>query len=280
MFFRAFLACTLLLSAAKATSQVFDVATIKPVDPGGRITMVGVNRTPTGIDANFMTLGMLMQNAYGSRRFASEQQLIGLPEWAKTQRYNVKARVSETEAATLQALTPEERDHRISIMFQALLAERFGLKVHFASKPGNIYALVAAKSHTTLTPVTPTGEPGPDDNPLEKGSFTLVARGGKLIVHEYSMTQLASFLTQQAHELDRPVIDMSGLPGVYTFTMNWTPGPFFFIAGNGPAPPPPPGTPETPSIFTALQEVGLKLQPTTAPIETIVVDHVERPTAN
>ena len=110
---------------------------------------------------------------------------------------------------------------------------------------------------------------------------------GRVFVNNASMGDFAS--TMQSAVLDRPVVDQTNLQGHWDFTLKWTPdagegmmrgpgGP-----GGGPPPegaPPPPDT-LGPSIFTALQEqLGLKLEPTKAPAEVLVIDHVEKPSEN
>ncbi len=89
----------------------------------------------------------------------------------------------------------------------------------------------------------------------------------------------------QGTALDRPVVDQSGLTGRYDFTLNWTPDEFQFPglrgSNGGPLPAPPPGTTEAPDLFTAIQQqLGLKLDSMKAPVDTIVIDHVEKPSEN
>jgi uncharacterized protein (TIGR03435 family) len=89
----------------------------------------------------------------------------------------------------------------------------------------------------------------------------------------------------QGTALDRPVVDQSALTGRYDFTLNWTPDEFQFPGLRGPnggaLPPPPPGTTEAPDLFTAIQQqLGLKLDSMKAPVDVIVIDHVEKPSEN
>jgi uncharacterized protein (TIGR03435 family) len=80
--------------------------------------------------------------------------------------------------------------------------------------------------------------------------------------------------------MDRPVVDETGLRGRYDFTLKWTPDQFQF-GGSGGQPPPPADDTEAPDLFTAVQQqLGLKLGSTKAPIEVLVIDHVERPSEN
>jgi uncharacterized protein (TIGR03435 family) len=80
--------------------------------------------------------------------------------------------------------------------------------------------------------------------------------------------------------LDRPVVDRTGLPGRYDFTLNWTPDESQF-AGMGVRVPPPPPDAQAPSLFTAMQEqLGLRLDSTRAQVEVFVIDRIERPSEN
>jgi uncharacterized protein (TIGR03435 family) len=91
------------------------------------------------------------------------------------------------------------------------------------------------------------------------------------------MKSLASALSIPSAFVGRPVIDKTGLTGTYDFTLHWSVHPAQSVNGIGTYVPP---SDDAPSIFSALQEVGLKLQPATGFIEIIVIDHVERPSEN
>jgi uncharacterized protein (TIGR03435 family) len=254
---------------------VYDVATIKTVQPDAPKTFSGVMDTPDGIDAEFVTVPMLMKIAYGGMTFVSDKQIIGAPAWASSQTYNIRAKINETDLAALQKLTPEERRQSNQQMLQTLLAERFNLKVHRETRQLPVYELVVAKSGSKLKPL---GDDDPGiikgtDGQIIKGSMARFDRSGKIIVQQYSMPQLAILLTQQARELGRPVLDKTGLPGKYNFTLNWLP--------TGPSITSHTDADDTLSIFTALQEdLGLRLQPSTGPVEVLVIDHIDKPSDN
>src|ERR1700722_18334549 len=78
-----------------AKTPAFDVATVKPVDAGARVIVMGVMQSQDGVDAQNVTVFMLIQFAYGPKVYRMEDQVVGLPEWAKTQRYNVQAKMNE-----------------------------------------------------------------------------------------------------------------------------------------------------------------------------------------
>jgi len=260
--------------AVSSTSAIpaFDVATIKPHQ--GMLRMTGVEYQPDGFSAT-VTLSMMVQSAYGLR---SADQVSSAPDWAKTDLFDMQAKMSETDIAEMQKLSPADRNARRKQMLQALLADRFKLKVHSATKQDPIYDLVIAKGTPKLkdaaTDTSDQLKRGSDGEPLH-GFLSWVT--GKAIAQGYSMKNLADFLSQPMAGLGRPVIDKTGLAGTYNFTFDWTPPhPGVRLSGEKDS-----ATPEdAPSIFAALGDIGLKLQPSTGPIDTIVIDHADKPTAD
>jgi uncharacterized protein (TIGR03435 family) len=248
----------------------FDVATIKPHQ--GMLTMTGVMNAADGVDGSAATLSMLVEYAYELR---SDDQVSGGPDWAKTDRFDVQARMGEAEIAAIEKLSPAEKKARLRLMMQALLEERFKLKVHSATKQVPVYDLVVAKDGPKLADAaTDTSDHllrGKDGKPLP--GF-LSWSTGKIVAQGFPTKNLADFLSQPMCALGRPVMDKTGLAGTYNFTLDWTPphpGVRFGAESDSASPE------DAPSIFTALGDVGLKLQPSTGPINTIVIDHVERP---
>jgi uncharacterized protein (TIGR03435 family) len=262
------------------SGAAFEVATIKPVDPAARFQMIGVMDTPDGIDGEDVTLAMLMQKAYGYLKFSLDEQVTGVPEWAKSQRYNVHAKMSEDDALELQKLSREERGKRIETMLQSLLAERFKLTIHRATKQIPDYELVIAKSGFKLTPVSDDSSAIVKDtkgNPIKdaKGNpitGRLVLFNGKsAIFQKESMDEFAETLTHMA-EVGKLVVNKTGLSGKYSFTLPW------LLPGSVPRPT---EADDARSIFSALQEdLGLRLQPSKGEVEILVIDHAEPPTEN
>ena len=280
------LACPALLAQKNAASGTpsspssnatpapsFDVATIKPHP--GILTMTGVLDAPDGVDGSAATLSMLIEYAYGLR---SENQVTGGPDWTKTDRFDIQARMGEANITTMEKLSPAEKKARLRLMMQALLEERFKLKVHSATRLVPTYDLVVAKGGPKLkdaaTDTSDQLKRGDDGKPL-RGFLAWVT--GRAVAQGYSAKNLAEFLSQPICALGRPVMDKTGLTGTYNFTLDWTPPhPGVRFGGESDSASPD----DAPSIFAALGEIGLKLQPSTGSIETIVIDHAEKPTAN
>ena len=256
--------------AAKAAVQVpeFEVASIKPNASGVR--MERVMFTPDGFSTTNIPLDFLVSHAYG----ISRDLISGGPNWIVSSRYDVEAKVAGADVAEWQRLDPSQRNS----MLQPLLADRFKLKVHKETKLRPIYELVIAKNGPKLKEAKPgdTGTKG--TNRVSRPGMTLIApRQG------IPIAMLADRLSEILH---RTIVDKTGLTGKYDITLEWA-------SEDGPAPMPPgPGgdqrrtdsapPPDTgPSIFTAIQEqLGLKLQSTKGPVETLVIDHVEQLSEN
>jgi bla regulator protein blaR1 len=240
-----------------ATPSAFAVATIKPTAvnddsfayralPGGQLMAMGV------------TLKFLIIQAYQVEAF----QIFGGPGWAGTDRWDIQAKPEGIEGRLSRA---EE-----AVMVRALLKDRFQLKAHLESREMPVYALVVAKGGPKLSAAQPSVQGGR----TPPGAWNLKNVGA---------ADLAKHLSEQ---LSRTVVDKTGINGHYDIKLEWTPergegGPE--ALGLPPAPDAATATvPSTgPSIFTALQEqLGLRLESTKGPVEIVVIDHVDRPSAN
>jgi uncharacterized protein (TIGR03435 family) len=256
-----------------ATAPSFDAATIKPHE--GMAYSRGLIYQPDGFTGT-VTLPSLMQYAY---RLFTENQVSGAPDWAKDQWFDIQVKISAADIAEMQKLSPAESNARRALMMQALLVERFKLKVHSETKQVPVYELVVAKGSSKL--IDSTTDPNPPLGKGEDGKPSTSIRWLKdtATVQAFSMAGLAGFLSQPVTGVGRPVLDKTGLTSTYDFPLNWSvysarPAMPSGAAGDAAAPD------DTTSIFGALKEVGLRLQPSTGPIDTIVIDHVEHPTAD
>jgi uncharacterized protein (TIGR03435 family) len=133
-----------------------------------------------------------------------------------------------------------------------------------------VYALTVGKTGSKL--VKSEGDPN--------GLPGLFFRGlGALNVRNATMTDFTGLM--QAAVLDRPVVDQTGLPGRYDFTLNWTPDETQFASMGVSVPPPADNAAAPPDLFTAIQEqLGLKLEATKAMVDILVIDRVAKPSAN
>jgi uncharacterized protein (TIGR03435 family) len=192
----------------------------------------------------------------------SGKRIVGGPEWLRQDidQYEIQAKIDDTQFAAMQKMPPAQQREQIALMEQSLLADRFKLKVHFETRELPIYTMVIAKGGPKLTPAK-EGEP-----------TKLSALNGQLIATAVTLEQFvhSPLLGPATH--GRPVIDQTGLKGAYDFTINSSPEQSTT----------PDATAETdPPMFTAIQQqLGLRLVPSKGPVDVIVIDHIEQPTAN
>lgn len=273
--------------ADPSSTVAFEVASIKragPFRPGG----MTFSPPSTGryTQQRIPLLGLLI-NAYGIRPY----QIVGGPPWMTTDVFEVNAKAEEGFT-----LGPNEPGvpNKLQTMLQALLRERFALKVHretrelpiaelvMARKDGRLgerlkrstvdcLALAAERRRTGAAP------PAPPDFGAELPPCT--ARGGIGMVSARAQS-LAMLLNLLAGQLNRPVYDRTNLTGAFDYDMQYTPD-------NMPAIPAgttlPPGlilpSPDGPSLMTAIQEqLGLKIEMGKGPVDVLVIDAAEPPT--
>lgn len=262
-------------NAAPVKVLAFEVATIKPVAPGGRPSRgwVGLQYHPDGMEAAYQSLPDLLCSAYGYRNLRFDGQVSGVPDWAASQRYDIDAKMSPADIAEFQKLGKDEQEQWREAMLQALLVDRFHLTLHRGSNQIPVYEMVVAKAGIKMK------DSATDENPPlgkgEDGKAKAGIRWGKdtSIVQAYSMKSLADLLSMPAAFVGRPVLDKTELTGTYNFTLDWSVYSARAAAGDSPSE-------DATSIFTALGKIGLKLQPSTGSFETIVIDHVDRPAEN
>jgi uncharacterized protein (TIGR03435 family) len=257
--------------AAQTTPPLaFEVATVKVMDQK-KPHPPSVQIAGDQFEATGMTLKELIKIAY-DLNYGADRQVSGGAGWIGSTRFDIEAKEDPALGAELQNLSEEQRGNRLRQMLCGLLAERFKLQVHHQSTELPIYDLVMAKSGSKLMPAVPR-PPNPDDPQQKPRSSIRFPSRGVLEGNDADPLMLVTVLSMQPEIGGRLVVDKTGLTGKYDFTLRWTPD-----MGHGSNPP---GTDVGPSLFTALQEeLGLKLESTKAPVDVLVIDHVEMPTAN
>jgi uncharacterized protein (TIGR03435 family) len=236
---------------------------------------MGTRELPDGIDADNVTVAMLVQSAYGaSVDLPTDDAVTGLPDWAKSDYFSVQAKMSADQTAAFAKLDKNQQRACRGQMLQALLADRLKLKTHRETREAVGYELAVTKGG----PKMKEGEFNPDGPKFPAGRSTMrssIKNGAiEVAAQLYPMQQLADFLTHSP-AVGHRVVDKTGLTGKYSFTLTFNVSP-----GVGPADAAAPDD-SAPSIFTALQEqLGLRLQRGTVIVDAIVVDHVEHPSEN
>ena len=203
-----------------------------------------------------------------------QQRIVGMPKELSDQRYNIDARVADSDAPAWR--DPAQRNAMLHAMMQTLLAERFKLVVHREMREKPVYALVIAKSGPKLKAATPSEEAAIRSKrsdavavPGGSGVFVRGETNGHIDIYGATTGTLALLLSGPA---GRPVVDKTGLTGLYDMHLDMgQPGP---PAADGSANP-------GPSVFSTLQEqLGLKLESQKDQVEYLVIDHIEPPSPN
>jgi uncharacterized protein (TIGR03435 family) len=248
-------------SNTKKPLPQFEVATIKPVNavavihpgvdvqPGGRIRLNGMN-----LDA---MVGVAFNLSYW--------QVAG-GDALDRDFYNLIAQPPEEVRAT----SPDTRhtqsgiqDEHLRLMLQALLIDRFQLKVHRETKPGKVFLL--EKNGKPLLLTTTKAVSNDEDEGAAPDSFGSIAFAGKWVLYNTTMPQLAKFASDNM--LRAPVLDRTRITGSFDY---WGP-PEDWNAYQADMPG---------SFFHMMAEIGLKLVPSKGPVETLVIDHAEPPSPN
>jgi uncharacterized protein (TIGR03435 family) len=288
-------------SPAAGMKSEFDVASIKACKAGdaggggGRGGGGGGSLSPGRLNLNCQTVRDLIATAYvlyangQSHRGVpfSRLPISGGPAWINSERYTINARAEGTPSEGMM----------FGPMLQTLLEDRLKLRIHRESTEVPVYSLTIVKSGLKLqraeegscTPRDLTKSPQPRLEPGQKpfcGTARLVRRNGPNFTWEVYAMNLDEFSKWLNLSLDRLVIDKTGITGRFDFHLEFasdetTPGLLPGGGDPGGTPGAAPLDPAGPSIFTALQQqLGLKLEPAKGPGESLVIDHVERPSKN
>jgi uncharacterized protein (TIGR03435 family) len=250
-------------------APAFEAATIKPTDPARTQGSIGLNQGGS-FQARAITLRELIQFAYDLGYFAVDQRIVGGPKWIGGARFDLDAKPDDQTASEFFKMPIKKQLPTQRVMVRALLADRFHLRLHHETRVLPVLILVPAHGGPKLTTAAnaESDEPfGPDGPP------------GNWKAEGVSMEGLASGLSSLSDVDGRIVVDKTGLKGKFDFTLKWTPdNPAADQAGvdSGAKP-----DPSAPSLFTALEEqLGLKLEASKEPVDVLVIDSAELPSAN
>jgi len=255
---RLIVAATFFISAfdmAFAQNQLpqFEIASIKSPGPQDRI--IALFNYPGGrIVISLYTFALLLQEALGAQRF----QVKGAPAWIDSEKFMIEAK--PPASSKLSSFTPSNRKAPLideqRRMLLALLTERFQLKFHRERKEGEVFLLTTVAREPTFTP---------PEHPEYGMFFAGLLGGGNGTVSAGNATM--QFISSQiGHSMGTPVLDRTGLTGPFDFRFEHV------------------YDPEEHDLATIAQRtvnaLGLKLERSRAPVEMIVIDHLEKPSAN
>jgi uncharacterized protein (TIGR03435 family) len=245
------------LMAADA-DPAFEVATIKPNDSGlGSMQVLTLKgRSFTTVNSS---LADLMMFAYGVQM----KQIIGAPDWIEKDRYDIAATPDQEGRPTAD---------QVKTMIRKLLVERFQLKFHHEKRELSAFILTVGKDGSKLKAAQPNGN-------LHGIGVQPAPTGAMMFANNSPIAAFTSFL--QSLVLGRPVVDQTGLTGRYDLTVTFTPDDSLFNGHSLGFPKPADGVEPAPSLFEAMQQqLGLKLTAEKTQVDVLIVDRVEKPSAN
>jgi uncharacterized protein (TIGR03435 family) len=300
------------LGQTDASAPAFEVASVKvsaPMPSG--MMMIRMGGGPDSSDPGRITYTGVTLKALVARAYAVKEYQVEGPQWLDGERYDVIATIPKGA-----------NKEQVGLMMQRLLAERFNLTLHREQKPLAVYTLSVAKGGPKLEEVdpeklppppppgaapVPPPPPPPGGGPTARGPMPagamrmMMGPSNRRITGNTTIARLCDMLSNLT---DRPVLDLTGLKGTYSFDLSWTPDETERMGGQmgmamaratATLPPPNPGAPASDgkispegasdpgqTLVQALQtNYGLKLEAKKNPADTLVVDHAEKvPTEN
>ena len=256
--------------AEDATPLSYELVSIHKSKPDAQ--GYDLNNMPDGVNARAIDLRQLLSEAYGFT-FGEllDEQIAGLPSWGKTQRFDIQAKVDDSDVERLKAARKAEtmavwvrsmvdrKPTTETAMLQHLVKEYFHLQMHYEQRTMPAFAMTVSKGGVKMTPAHPKDP--------EHGSLN--SSNGQLSGENVPPDFLVFLLTREA---GRPVVNRTNLSERYDFSVTYTPQADLAKSD---------ASSDAPSIFTALDEqLGLKLVRANEPVWVIVVDHVEMPSEN
>jgi uncharacterized protein (TIGR03435 family) len=278
------------------TGPSFEVASVRPSNPNPPDAMSGMPRLmPVGgrlTVANF-PLRLLIRVAYDVQDF----QVVGGPSDLLSRKFDITAKAEDGTGRTLKEM---------GFLLQTLLADRFALRVRTEAREAPIYALVIARKDGVVGPAmkVSTSECGGLEEQTQKRLEALAkdgpeamrqalaagpipcsimpASGGGTGRAGYGMRgngqPMEMLVRLLAQALDRPVVDQTGLTGLYDWELHFDPEIFNRMAIQAGLPSVPQGPVDSPSLMTAIQDqLGLKLESRRGLLDHLVIEHIEAP---
>jgi uncharacterized protein (TIGR03435 family) len=231
---------------AKGADPDWEVVTVKPGDPYAKSDHIDLHGRHLTLENETVEIMMLL--GYQMQK----NQIAGVPEWAKTERWTVDG---------LADVDGEPNVSQLQTMVRKVLMKRFGLKAHREQRQMPVFALTVAKGRPKMTINTSD----PNGLPDQHGSH-----GVGWVMYHYKNTSMPELALMLLSSVDRPIVDRTGLTERYDLQLKWTTDDAHATDPDAP-----------PGLFTAIQEqVGLKLEPVKAMADVLVIDKVERPEGN
>ena len=255
---RAIWVMLLLCAGAWGQAPQFEVISIKPAIAGRGID---IEAAPGGrLVCTNMTVKGLIHFAYDVDNY----RILNSPHWTDEDRWDIEAKPPAGSA--LSQFMPPPRtlpNAEMRLAMRAMLADRFGLKVHTESHPESVYALVVDKAGAKLTPAKDTTK-RPHVGIMRNGSMYETAKSHAMFGQNATMAQLAQMLAQMMH---RPVTDRTGLDGHYDFSVEYADDDAELSNA-------------APILRALPAQVGLRLESEPGSVDVLVIERVEKATGN
>lgn len=233
---------------AKDALPKFEVATIKPSNPENQHQ--GFHLQGEHLFSDNMTLKEMLIFGFG----VNPSIIVNLHGWMTTERYDVDGRSDTPGVPNFTQMQNTYKD---------LLLTRFGLKYHMEKKEISVFVLERGNGPLKITKSLGDPNGAPDQTETNHTSESITMR--------VTNATMKDFLLTLNYHLDRPIADRTGLEGRYDFVLTWAPNDLSEDVN---------ATSKVPNLFGALAELGLKLRGAKEPYDVMVIDQVERPSAN
>jgi bla regulator protein BlaR1 len=278
------------LATATASAPVYSSVSIKP----SQSSADSLNRSKMMFslkDGSFMAKGVTLQRLIQMAYHLQDSQISGGPDWLNSAKFDIDAKLDDSLVAAMHQQTSDHRSFDDQAMLKELLADRFKLALHPQTQTVPAYDLVVDEGGSKLQQAD-----GMQMMHMERGELTS------------SGTPIEHLAQQLSLRLGQTVVDKTGLKGTYGFDLHWTPdaaedqrleqggegvrqlvtvrttdpsdGQRVKLRAEQAARTQSPNA-TAPPLFAALQQqLGLKLEPQTEPIQVLVIDHAEAPAEN
>jgi uncharacterized protein (TIGR03435 family) len=246
-------------AAQNGAANRFEVASVKPTVPNPNVPlMAGVTVHPGG---RVVLSGMSLKGLIGTAFRLSFWQMSGGEDWMGKDLYTIEAKTPENSGITnFNYSLYDIDDARLREMLQALLIDRFQLRVHRDTKTGDVYQLTRTDKPLGLNPAKiPEGR----DPASIRGDIGYA--GGRWVIRSSALPQLAKFAS--SYVVRASVVDLTNLSGAYDYTQT--------VPDQDPN-----YSDNTDSFLRLLKDVGLELKRSRGPVEILVIDGAARPSPN
>lgn len=256
----------------------FEVASIK----GNSTSRPHLGDEPGG---RFVATGVPLTTLLGYAYPGTLVEFSAKPGWADTDLWDIEAKAPGGSVPPRTRLPDPNKPDTMNLMVQSLLEDRFQMKTHRETRDVPMYEVTVAKGGIKMKLSEDQSPPAPPDGPPRNG---IAPRGGMRMARgdfRGSAVSMENVVLMVSLLTGRRAIDKTGVTGLYDFRLQWSPDPFStplpFEARGAAAPASPPAELAGPSIITAIEEqLGLRLRSTKGPVEVLIIDRLQKPSAN